>query len=452
MAYRYYSIVPDAAGDRVLLLRSPEGWTLPYFDSDDWVIWQQVDHVNRQVSALLEADVTTLRCLQIIPNPDLGSGSPIYAMESHGSTWSAPTDGRLVTHAEFQELDLAIELHRPIIDSWFDSAQAAEPHPLTSAWYQPGWFQLAADWMTSECARLGIELIAPIEQLRQSQRSSVLRAKTMDGSTYLKAVPEMFRHESALTVALSERFPSVVPQVLALGTSRNWMLIEGCGDHDLAASDDVGLWQAALGGYAEIQVELAQQTGMLFGLGCPDRQLDNLRDSVDPLLNHVSAMLPDTRLGFTWDEIEALRARASEFKEACSLLSDFAVPHTLEHGDFGYWQVVVSGDRYCFIDWSDSSVSHPFFSVWFLIEELKYGAPKMVSSWKKLRDSYLEVWTGFEPMERLVEAFDLARPLAALHQASIYYQTIVPQIEAKWEWEKMVPYFLRRLSRDPESA
>lgn len=48
-------------------------------------------------------------------------------------------------------------------------------------------------------------------------------------------------------------------------------------------------------------------------------------------------------------------------------------------------------------------------------------------------------------MERLIEAFELARPLASLHQAIKYQQTIIPQIEAKWEWERMVPYFLKRL-------
>ena len=69
----------------------------------------------------------------------------------------------------------------------------------------------------------------------------------------------------------------------------------------------------------------------------------------------------------------------------------------------------------------------------------------MVKSQRALRDAYIEVWTDFEPMDRLVEAFELARQLASLHQASVYYQTIVPDIEAKWEWEKMVPYFLKRL-------
>ena len=47
--YRYYSIVPDSAVARVLMVRSSDGWTLPHFDLDRAVIWQAVDHVNRDM-------------------------------------------------------------------------------------------------------------------------------------------------------------------------------------------------------------------------------------------------------------------------------------------------------------------------------------------------------------------------------------------------------------------
>ena len=55
-------------------------------------------------------------------------------------------------------------------------------------------------------------------------------------------------------------------------------------------------------------------------------------------------------------------------------------------------------------------------------------------------------------MHRLTEALALARPLASLHQATIYHDTIVPESEAQWESEKMVPYCLKRLLPDRESG
>ena len=445
MPYRYYAIVPDNTGRKVVLLQSPDGWTLPYLELDNWVIWQKVDHVAHQIKAQLGVDVTALRCLRIIQDLVLGTDSPIFVMEKHDPGWSPSTNGRWATQADLKEIDLAVEAHAPVISDWLQSNLDTRPHPLTPDWYLPGWFQSATEWTTEQCSGLGIELIAPVEQFHKSQRSSVLRARTSRSFVYMKAVPEMFEHELPLTQALSEQFPQLLPEVLAMDAQRSWLLMDDCGDDDLGSYEDLAVWQAVLESYSRVQVDLTNQTNRLFTLGCPDWGLEHLADSIDGLLTDTSAMLPDTPWGLTTAEIDNLQNRASEFKDACGGLLDYSVPHTLEHGDFGYWQVIVSGDRYRFIDWSDSSVSHPFFSMWFLIEELRYGAPKLVASSEKLRDAYLKAWTDFEPMERLVEAFELARPLASLHQASKYRQTIIPQVDAKWEWEKMVPYFLKRL-------
>ena len=81
----------------------------------------------------------------------------------------------------------------------------------------------------------------------------------------------------------------------------------------------------------------------------------------------------------------------------------------------------------------------------FGLRELSFGAPKLVESQTLLRDACLEVWTEFESMDRLIRAFELSRPLAVLHQAMIYHQTVIPQTAAKWESQNMVPYFLREL-------
>jgi len=185
----------------------------------------------------------------------------------------------------------------------------------------------------------------------------------------------MFGHELDLTVGLSERFPELVPGVLAVDRHRNWMLIEGAGEDDLSRYDDLETWQAALRAYAGLQVEMARRTDWLFGQGCPDRRLDRLGDSLDSLLADTPAMLPGTSWGLTKTETDGLRARAPEFKAACRALSEYAIPYSVEHGDFGYWQVIVTNGRSRFIDWSDSSVSHPFFSLWFLLEELQCGEP-----------------------------------------------------------------------------
>ncbi len=47
----------------------------------------------------------------------------------------------------------------------------------------------------------------------------------------------------------------------------------------------------------------------------------------------------------------------------CEQLVQYHIPETLNHGDFHYGNVFVRGGRFSFIDWGDSCVSQPFYSL-----------------------------------------------------------------------------------------
>ena len=446
--FRYYAIVPDGAAERVLLVESGGRWTLPYFEPDRWVLWQAVDHVTREMCQRLDLDLTTLRCVGIYTHPELGTGSPLYEMENHGGDTPQTEGTRWVDAAELAGLELDVPEHRGVLTDWHRAERRRAQAATFPPWYRTGWFTEAAGWVSDVLAGRGVAQIAPVEQCRSSQRSAVLRAATAEGLVYLKAVPGMFGYEPSLTLALSERFPDLLPRVVAIDRERSWMLTESCGASDLSAYEDVEVWFSALERYAHLQIELTGETDWLRRLGCPDWGLERLPGAMDRLLTDTVALGLDKPWGLSEAEIERLRARVPEVKSACDALAAYSVPHSLEHGDFGYWQVMVEDGRSRFIDWSDASISHPFFSLWFMLGELQYGAPSMVGHWAALRDAYLRPWTRFEPMNRLVEAFELSRPLASLHQAAIYHDTIMPAAEIGWEWERMVPYCLKRLVRE----
>lgn len=112
---------------------------------------------------------------------------------------------------------------------------------------------------------------------------------------------------------------------------------------------------------------------------------------------------------------------------------------------------MASDERIIFIDWSDASLSHPFFSLNFFYdteaEEMKTHFSDTRAACIRLRDVYLEPWTIFEPMDRLREAFELAYKLSSLHFALNYHKLILPKMEVKWEMHYMLPYFLKQLLR-----
>ncbi len=448
---RYYAIVPDATAERVLLVESDGRWTLPYFEPAQWVLWQAVNHVTREMRSQLGLDLTTLRCVGIYTQPEFGTGSPLYEMENHDD--DAALEGtRWVDATELASVELEVPEHHRALETWYDRERRNKRAASFPPWYRPGWFDTASGWVPDVIARAGLAQTGQVEQYRSSQRSAVLRAAMTAGEVYFKAVPPMFSYEAALTVALSARFPDLLPGVIDVDEDRGWMVTESCGESDLAAYDDLDVWRSALERYARLQIELVGETQWLKGLGCPDRGLARLGNAIDRLLADTEAMGLGKPWGMTEAEIDQLRGGAPGLKSACERLREYSVPHSLEHGDFGYWQVIVSEGRGRFIDWSDASVSHPFFSLWFMLEELQYGAPHMIDHSAALRDAYLEPWTDFEPMDRLIEAFELAQPLASFHRASVYHDTIMPAVDIRWEWERMVPYCLKRLLRDKPPA
>ena len=200
-----------------------------------------------------------------------------------------------------------------------------------------------------------------------------------------------------------------------------------------------------------MQIGLVNQTSRLIRLGCPNRTLDRLVEQIHPLLADTDAMLlQEDGASLNETEISELRALAPKFKAACHQLASYKVPSTLEYGDSLGVNIMVTDENYIFFDWAYSSVAHPFFSLAFSFPEPEAGGPSDFYAIlfrpdirRRLRDAYLEPWAIYEPISRLIEAFELAQPLAALHYALTYHRFIVPNIEVKSEWAGMVPRRLK---------
>ena len=440
MPYQDWAVIPHPDTSQILLLPSPGGWTLPLVEHAERHFWQSVAPVNQAIRALLEFDATTLYCIQT------DYQSTVYAMENHSPAWNPPPDAIWVERMALDTLELARPEQRELLERWFARRDAPVVPTNRPPWYQPGWFARASEWVLGQLERLAMPAIGPIEQLRSWERSTILRAPTTHGMAYFKAVPAMFAHEPALTQALAARDPAHFPAVLAADRERGWMLMPDAGSQRLDNVPDLGRWQAALRAFAQVQIVLITSVGDLIRLGCPERRLDRLAAQIDGLLADTAALTPPGA-ALSDAEIAALRGRAAELKAMCAELARAPIPPTLEHGDFWAGQVVLRDDENIFIDWSDSSIAHPFFSMSFFSdtaesEEFLPGVPDLRN---QLRDAYLEPWAAYAPHAELIAIFDLAQSLSALHNAMTYHQWILPHMEARWEMEKMIPFYLRKL-------
>lgn len=443
----YYCLIPHPAACQLLFLPHGQGWTLPWWmhEGDDYPFWQTVDGVDRALRVRFGLDALTLRCIHVDHDPQQGWLEYVYESAPAPPTWAFPPGGRWLGHDDLERLALAVPAHRALLDRWFAAVGDAAVMAQRPPWYRPGWFAEATGWLEVQLARYGRAIVAPPEQLRSWERSCLLRALTADGWVYLKAVPAMFAHEPPLTRELARAYPGQMPALLAHDGIRRWMVMDDFGGVSLASVREAGCWATALRRFAEIQIACIPHLAALRALGCPDRPVRSLPTALDALLADTAALLPGTPDGLTAAEINTLRARAPLLAVWCAELAHTSVPETLEHGDFWAGNIAATPAGYVYFDWSDSAIAHPFFSLALFLADATRAFPNDPSIEARLRDAYLAPWAAFAPRDELVRVFALAQRVAPLHHAITYHRDILPTMDARWEMERMVPFYLRML-------
>ncbi len=450
ISYACHIAVGHPEQARLLLLPDESGWRLPTFSEGARHFWQEIGHVNGWLRESLGAPATTLRCLAIAYSPDDERVSKVYAAVLRDPSWALPAGARWATREDLASLPLAVEDHRaPIADwfAWYAGSAAPRQRP---PWYMPGWLDVATAWATDALVRAGLAPTGPAEQLRSWQRSAILRLPTAVGGAYLKAVPPMFGHEPALTAALAATDPARFARPIAIDRERGWLLMRELPGPTLEtrrAAEDVGLWQAAVAAFAEVQIASTARLSQLRAIGVPERPLGTLAARLTPLLTDMAATLTDSPAGLSAEARVNLRAMAPYLRAMTDELAAYGLPAALEHGDFWAGQVVVNQAGFGFLDWADSSIAHPFFSLVLFLVEIEDFFPHVPGVRERLRDAYLEPWASVAPGTNLTRAFELAQPLAALHHALTYHAIVLPNMEVKWELDLMLPFYLKMALR-----
>jgi aminoglycoside phosphotransferase (APT) family kinase protein len=293
-------------------------------------------------------------------------------------------------------------------------------------WLARGWFAEAEGWLRSAMERLGRPVTGTVRQARVWRLSCVLRAPTAGGDVWFKAntTSPLFVNEGVVMGALAGLFPGQVPAPLAVEPDRGWMVLADFGE-------EVG-WEAPLEvveevarSYARMQVEAAGQVGRLLDAGCLDRRLDRLAAQAQAWLPAVEATaeLPgiDSATWLSPEEEAGLRAAVPRLQARCAELAGYAVPPSIVHGDLHLSNVARGPKGYLFFDWTDACVAHPFLDLATIRRGTGFvDATDEAELRERLRRAYLPEWAAFEPPRRLAEAWELAAPLGALHQAVSY--------------------------------
>lgn len=316
-------------------------------------------------------------------------------------------------------------------------------------WTLPGWWEQVQAWIQAQLAHQAIAITGEIEQPHIRPWSTVLLIPTDEGDVYFKAVNPDLIHEVAVTQALLEWFPDVMPRTFALDATQGWLLMPDGGTRFREvnkAEHDLGWWEMILARYAELQIALCGRVPELLSLGVPDRRPTVLPDLVEQILADTPALMIDQAEGLTRDEYERLLGLRPRIHHLCEQLNASPIPASLDHGDFHDANIFLNGDQPVFFDWGDCSLGHPFFSLrtTFVNIEYIFELPEDAPPFERLRDAYLEPWTTFTNPHHLEQTFHVAKQLAPLSALLRWHLAIqvLPE-EERGEYAAVIPSLLQ---------
>ena len=297
---------------------------------------------------------------------------------------------------------------------------------LELPWENPDWLAQATEWVYSQLAAHGWRRTGPLTILHQRPWSTLASVQTADGTVYFKAPAPPF-YEAALTQSLARWRPNCTIPLLAVDLDRGWLLSENAGVTLRTVdqpSEQIEHWLKVLPLYVELQLEMADHIPELLSLGLYDRRLARLPHLYSELLDASENLRIGLKPGLTPGEHQRLQELQPKFSIWCEELDSFRLPETLTHEEIHDANVLVNGEQYLFIDWSDSSIAHPFFTMLVTLRaaahrlNLAEDGPEI----GRLRDAYLEPWTKFETRSNLLVAFKLAYRLAMVNRAISWHQ------------------------------
>ena len=444
MSTRYHLAIRRADDERLLVLADG---SMPGFRLDVAPAWPVVNPIVEHARSALGLEVVALRAAWIDAPADQTAPGAIDRL--YEAVWTGGALPPGTSWIDDDDLDRRPTAMGRAIDAGALDPAAGDRQP----WYRPGWLAECTGWIDASLDAAGLRRHGPPRQIRAWGRSALLTVDTDRGRVWAKQVPVAFAHEVAVTGLLADIDPGIVPPLIAADVATGRVLMEdvpGPGLDALPPEDPA--WPATMARLAELQRVLAADAPAVRMAGVPVGSLDDLADRVPALLRDDDALGVDRPGGLTAAEAAALRAAEAVIVEACRALATSPFGPSLDHGDLVPDQVIMGAMGPVFLDWSNSTRTHPFLAAASFLSDP--ATPAVASP--ALERAYLDGWASVATSGARADALELARLVHPVHLATLIVDRVVPGLEQPWELDRTVPVLLgglaKRLMTRPAAA
>lgn len=310
-----------------------------------------------------------------------------------------------------------------------------------TVWTSEPFLTEVTGWVRREAGNAGLRLTGERQQPHVAPWSSTVRFGTQHGGIWFKVNGPGTVAEPALLEALARRVPTLVPELVAVDRERGWSLMRDAGPtlRSLAPPDQLwDTWAEVLQSYAVAQLELAEHLEELRSTGVHDVSPHLVPQTAVGIIERLSRLAPEGG-GLTEDQQAQLGPVVPQLQSWCAELAASGIPTTVNHDDLHSNNVCVGASGARIIDWGDAGLSHPFTTMLATLNSIAWhaGLARDDARVLRMRDAYLEPFSGFADRADLHHWVAVARRVGCVGKAVSYAQAFVgapPSAEAEEDW------------------
>lgn len=301
-------------------------------------------------------------------------------------------------------------------------------------WFEEAYMLKVKNWIKEVLHEEGnLSLLGDISEVKKSDFSLVLLVPVNTGNLYFKATRSSTHHEAAVSRYFHTMYPGKSTGIVRIHDIEGWLLMKELGGVPIRQLKDKEIWKAAITEYAQLQVSEISNIDELSSMNVPNRTLSTLKKDI---IQHLEGMC-DT--GLSAEEKEAVMKLQPELLAMCDELEQLIPLHSIDHGDLHSANIQYVNGKLVFLDWGDSSITHPFFSTrvfWNSLFELVDNDSEWLKVIEEFRPYYMKAWTAIAPLEKLEIALKISDQLGCIHRAVSWYSYLNPSVADQSEYKK----------------
>ncbi|MEY8749783.1 phosphotransferase [Alkalicoccobacillus gibsonii] len=394
--------------DRMLFMKEKTQVSIPSFITKPFHI-AETKIINDYLLNEYQLQTNVVRCLDQNPNQrvyEVELLTPIFREDRH-LVWSPPTCQENRT--------LLAQDQQWILNLWLTSQTS------NVQWMQYGWRESVEDWIRQILMETKLE----ITQIRNWEKCSLYQVETEKDCYYIKAVPELFKHEPFVHLQLGD----YTPQIFSIHKDVSMYVMKGLKGTLLGFSRQFNHWQETVSRMASVQKRYISGD-LLTQVEVPVRPLTEVlsEQSLFIAMQMLEKEIPLNEYQLISSTIPEVQATVR------TLLRE--MPLSLDHGDLFGGNVIVEQSIPYIIDWSDSSITHPFLSVVQLFNEVTSFFSEAAA--EELLYYYLDFWTEYGSESQLKEEFHTIKKLEPVFYLIVHLLYIFPAFTENVEKDRIV--------------